>query len=466
MGADLETYTLERPESARAGLDRRLRAGRDEPAGGRARDRRAGDALRAARSTSASCSSARTSRRRFPSRARTSASSRRPSWPPSTGVRASARLLADEPLARRPGDDGVRPAGRRARRRERLRLARALRRARACSQGRLPSGVADAIERLLDNPDEAAAMADASATSSSRGAHGHTPPSRWRPRCSAFSRLRQPAADHPRRRPAAGTPSQGPSSRSVARPNAAGSPSCSRSASETTCRRLERRIAVGPDERRRARAGLTRAATTTIGDIWRQAADDLERKRLTLALGVHYGIDALLERTGLTAEMPPPDDPPARSRPYRRRRVDLPRRPRRRRAGQRRCRARLPACESSISVARRAESSRACCRLSGGRMARMRPERRPPSSGLSREHAEESTFAASPVRPPLSYADASFDARLRDLDLVPLRRGRCAALARRDAPHHPPGRPTRADDARLTHGCLLRPTRRLSGASG
>ena len=62
------------------------------------------------------------------------------------------RLLADHPLARRPGDDGQRPAGGRARRRQRALGARRSGRAGACwrSRGRTP--IADAIERLLDDP--------------------------------------------------------------------------------------------------------------------------------------------------------------------------------------------------------------------------------------------------------------------------------------------------------------------------
>jgi SAM-dependent methyltransferase len=39
-------------------------------------------------------------------------------------------------------------------------------------------------------------------------------------------------------------------------------------------------------------------------DVWQLASDE-DRKRLALALGVHYAVPGVLERTGLSAEMPP-----------------------------------------------------------------------------------------------------------------------------------------------------------------
>jgi GT2 family glycosyltransferase/SAM-dependent methyltransferase len=51
--------------------------------------------------------------------------------------------------------------------------------------------------------------------------------------------------------------------------------------------------------------GSLEPETTTVGSLWRRADEGLERKRLTLALGVHYRDPEVLARTGLIAAMPP-----------------------------------------------------------------------------------------------------------------------------------------------------------------
>jgi glycosyltransferase involved in cell wall biosynthesis/GT2 family glycosyltransferase/SAM-dependent methyltransferase len=42
-----------------------------------------------------------------------------------------------------------------------------------------------------------------------------------------------------------------------------------------------------------------------IREVWAEAESELERKRLTLSLGVYYGVPGILARTGLTAAAPP-----------------------------------------------------------------------------------------------------------------------------------------------------------------
>ena len=103
---------------------RRLWARRDTSAGGRARVRRT------VRRSSSGAADARVALYgsglplTVPFPPRTSASFLRQSSRLSIGARARARLLADEPLARHPGDDGERPPGRRAERCERELAAR------------------------------------------------------------------------------------------------------------------------------------------------------------------------------------------------------------------------------------------------------------------------------------------------------------------------------------------------------
>jgi SAM-dependent methyltransferase len=49
------------------------------------------------------------------------------------------------------------------------------------------------------------------------------------------------------------------------------------------------------------------AEDQTISEIWQKPFPEPERQRLTLALGVHYGISGVLERTGLVRALPPAD---------------------------------------------------------------------------------------------------------------------------------------------------------------
>ncbi len=97
----------------------------------------------------------------------------------------------------------------------------------------------------------------------------------------------------------------------------------------------------------------------------------------------------------------------------------------------------------------------------GRRVARRRPQRGRDRVG-ARAPARRSTFRTSPQDPPLDYRRRRVRPRLRDLDLVALRRGGGGALARRDASHRSPRRPARPH--RRT-GCSPLPTTRAPASA-
>ena len=170
-----------------------------------------------------------------------------------------------------------------------------------------PSGVADAIASVLDSSETAAAMADR--------ARGFVAGRTWahaaeQVEAALLGYLATPrTGSQPSRRDAGGWHLR-------ARALQAGSFRSERGGvTELLAERLGEEVLA--DIERRVGSDLTSVVVhepgsleprpTTVGDVWRRATDDLERKRIALALGVHYGNDTLLERTGLTAEMPPPD---------------------------------------------------------------------------------------------------------------------------------------------------------------
>ena len=203
-----------------------------------------------------------------------------------------------------------------------------------------PDGVADAIERLLEKPEQAAEMA----ARAREFVEGHT----WRHAAEQVETALLEFLATPRLEPQSfRTEGQGwhPGARALR----AGSLRAERGrVTELLYGRLtaddvdavEARVKRDPTRVVVHEPGSLQPRETTIASIWRRGGDDLDRKRLILALGVHYDLAGVLERTGLSTRLPPGRCAPARPRPCGRRRIDLPRGSRGRRACERRLRAR------------------------------------------------------------------------------------------------------------------------------
>jgi glycosyltransferase involved in cell wall biosynthesis/SAM-dependent methyltransferase len=165
-----------------------------------------------------------------------------------------------------------------------------------------PEDIAGALERMLDSPDEAAAMAArarrfVAARTWARAAQ--------QVETELLGFLATAAGTKPMRFDGGGW-------HPTERPLRAGSLHAERGrVTELLYDRigdglaeLERRIESDLTTVLVHEAGSIEPRTTTIGSLWRRAGEDLERKRLTLALGVHYGDASVLGPTGLTAAMP------------------------------------------------------------------------------------------------------------------------------------------------------------------
>lgn len=168
-----------------------------------------------------------------------------------------------------------------------------------------PDGIADAIERLLDSPDEAAAMAERARRLVEGRTWAHTA------RQVHAALLEFLATPRDGSRPAR---LEGGSRDPGARALRAGTLRGERGRvtehlfsrlDHSDVARIERRMESDDTTVSVLEPGSLEPRTTTIGSLWRRAENGLERKRLTLALGVHYGAPNVLERTGLSAAMPP-----------------------------------------------------------------------------------------------------------------------------------------------------------------
>jgi SAM-dependent methyltransferase/glycosyltransferase involved in cell wall biosynthesis/GT2 family glycosyltransferase len=163
---------------------------------------------------------------------------------------------------------------------------------------------------------------------------------------------------------------------------------------------LERRIETDATP-----TGLTR---TTVATVWRQMDREVDRKRLTLALGVYYGDPMVLEQTGLSAAMPGRDIHHLGDGPLA--------------AGGSIYHADLVAdALSSCGVELRAGMRILDFGCSSGRVVRVLANAYPeiewhgcdPNAAAIAWAAENLAgiqFMTSPIRPPLNYERASFDA--------------------------------------------------------
>ena len=179
--------------------------------------------------------------------------------------------------------------------------------------------------------------------------------------------------------------------------------------------------------------------------LW-ETADAADRKRLALAFAAHHACEPALERTGLSAAMPPrtctpwPGAPPRPAAP--------PTTPtwwptRSRQSG---LRARGRAWPASTSAARRGAWCACWRRPTRSSTGTAATRSRTRSSGRARTcPGSRSSRAPSTRRCPTR---TGVRLRLRDLDLEPLRRGRGARLAARDAADRPARRPAAAHDPR------------------
>jgi glycosyltransferase involved in cell wall biosynthesis/SAM-dependent methyltransferase len=168
-----------------------------------------------------------------------------------------------------------------------------------------PEGVADAIERLLDRPAEATAMA----MRARRAVGGHS----WKHAAGQVEKSLLDFLASPRL-------AEGPARMNGrgwhpgARPLRAESLRGERGRvtellygrlDQRHVAELERRIETDPTHVVMHEPGSLKPRTTTIGGLWRSAETMLDRMRLTLALGVHYEDAMLLERTSLSTGFPP-----------------------------------------------------------------------------------------------------------------------------------------------------------------
>jgi glycosyltransferase involved in cell wall biosynthesis/SAM-dependent methyltransferase len=166
-----------------------------------------------------------------------------------------------------------------------------------------PDGVADAIERLLDHPDEAGAMA----ARARAFVEGRT----WKHAAEQVEAALYDYLSRPRVR------SEPPPE--ARRTVEALVPKALRAERNRVTELLYGRLTEDDVAEIRRRAefdrtpvlvhdpGDTRPHPRVLQSHWERAPEGTERKRLTLTLGVHYGLDGVLERTRLRRAEPPPD---------------------------------------------------------------------------------------------------------------------------------------------------------------
>ena len=118
----------------------------------------------------------------------------------------------------------------------------------------------------------------------------------------------------------------------------------------------------------------------------------------------------------------------------------------RRRAARVRLRDRRGAGRARLRLLLRPRRPGAGRRLPGARVARLRPD--PGRDRVGAREPARDRVRAEPRVPAAAVRRRRLRLRLRHLDLEPLRRGRGARLAARDAPHRQAGRAARAHHAR------------------
>jgi O-antigen biosynthesis protein len=162
-----------------------------------------------------------------------------------------------------------------------------------------PDGVADSIERLLDDPEEAAAMA----ARAQAFVEGRT----WKHAASQVEAALYEYLSQPRRvleLPHAGETPKAESflgGRLRDEQNRVTELLAARLTDEDVGE-IERRVTADRTAIHLGHAG----GPISLATYWRRAPRQ-ERRRLTVTLGVHYGLPGVLEGTGLTPEQPPSD---------------------------------------------------------------------------------------------------------------------------------------------------------------
>ena len=184
-----------------------------------------------------------------------------------------------------------------------------------------------------------------------------------------------------------------------------------------------------------------------IREVWAEQESELERKRLALALGVHYGVPGILERTGLTGAAPPDEVHLMGRGPLG--------------AGGSTYHADLVVdALASAGVELEAGMRGLDFGCSSGRVVRVLAAAYPdvsvgrlrPDRVVNRLGAREpagNRLRGQPGRAAASVRGRVVRLRLRNLDLVALLRGRRVAVVGRAASGDSSGRPPRADDSWL-----------------
>ncbi len=167
------------------------------------------------------------------------------------------------------------------------------------------TSIAEAVERVLDDPSHAAEMA--------RRADDFVESRTWDRAGIELEQALHDFLDDPRGEPGpTGVPTV--AAHSLAQ-TATASPQGDLAApvtellthrlAERDLSELERRIAGDQSSVEGSTTPGVPAEPKPIRDVWAEPEPAIERKRLALALGVHYGVPGILERTGLTQALPP-----------------------------------------------------------------------------------------------------------------------------------------------------------------
>ena len=288
---------------------------------------------------------------------------------------------------------------------------------RACAAGEADAGGRRGRDRAVaGQPGRGRRDGGAGASDSSRATRGGTPPSRSRPRC--YDYLGTPAGEFVHRdglreeRNRVTELLYEPADRRATWPSSS--------------------VEIESDPNRRRGAGSGRRSASLDDPLEPLAASGNGPDRKRLSLTPRRALRPRRRARAHRASIPRSllRSPPPRRRPARRRRIDLPRRPRGRRAGGRRRRAGAGHADPRLRLLVGPRRPRACSRVSGGRVARLRSDRRGGGVG-EREHARR-RVRGEPDRSAARLSRRLLRRRLRDLDLVALRRRtrRCAGSTR------------------------------------
>ncbi|MGB2953036.1 MAG: glycosyltransferase [Gaiellaceae bacterium] len=152
-----------------------------------------------------------------------------------------------------------------------------------------PASVADAVAAVLDEPEDAAAMAER--------ARAFVDARTWTRASEQLETALHSFLSHGPARTPSGQGERATVTETLA--DRVGEDILGKVGARAS---VDRRVIDEPYARDRKAPTAAR-----ICDIWRDASSPVDRKRLALALGVHYEVPEVLERTGLTPAAPPED---------------------------------------------------------------------------------------------------------------------------------------------------------------